>query len=572
MLTGDGELTDKVNDFNKFFANVGKQTFEKSQHNLPNYSNTPQLNTDPTCTPAGTMFRPQPTDSNTIILVIKQLRNTSSCGSDGIPLRFLKESLPVIIPYLTCILNTSIVTGCFPSLWKHAIVVPIYKTGDVNEPKNYRPISLLPIISKILEKVIARQLTLYLEENHLLSSTQHGFRASLSTDSALLKLSDKLYENSDTKQLSLITLCDLSKAFDSINHKMLLKKLITLKIDSFWFDSYLHRRTQAVRIGKHTSQTMEVSYGVPQGSVLGPILFLIFVNDLSQCISDCFIIQYADDTQFIHTGSIDRLQDLIHRGEETMLRAKYYFNSNGLLLNTNKTQCMFVGSRGLISQIPSNTTLQVDGATIVPSSSLKNLGIYFDQNMTFDSHVNKISGKIFSTIIYINRIKDNFSKSARKTVMQSLVLSIINYGIKVWGTTNKTHMYTIQKLQNFAAKVALGGAAKHEHATPFLRELGWLRIKEKYMLELGIMMYNVTRSSPNAIYHMPLVSELSTVNTRQQQQLYVPKYNTCTGARSTLVAGPRLWNSLPPHIRDAHSLYTFKNQLFLHLLKQQFKE
>ncbi len=140
------------------------------------------------------------------------------------------------------------------------------------------------------------------------------------------------------------------------------------------------------------------------------------------------------------------------------------------------------------------------------------------------------------------------------------------------GTTNKTQMHQIHKLQNFAAKVALGGASKHEHATPFLRELGWLKIKEKYMFELGIMMYNVTRSSPNVVHHMPSVSDMYTVNTGQQQQLYVPKYNTCTGACSTLVAGQRLWNSLPPHIRDAHSLYTFKNKLFLHLFKQQFRE
>ncbi len=118
---------------------------------------------------------------------------------------------------------------------------------------------------------------------------------------------------------------------------------------------------------------MEVSYGVPQGSVLGSILFLIFVKDLSQCISDCFIIQYADDTQFIHTGSIDRLQDLIQRGEDTMSRAQHYFNSNGLLLNAKKTQCMFVGSRGLMSQILPNTTLHVDGATTVPSSSIQSL-------------------------------------------------------------------------------------------------------------------------------------------------------------------------------------------------------
>ena len=516
------------------------------------------------------MLRPQPTDSNSIILIIKHLKNTSSCGSDGIPLNFLKESLPVVINYLTCIINTSIVTGSFPSMWKHAIVVPIFKSGDINEPKDYRPISLLPIISKVLEKVIAGQLMAHLERNHLLSKTQHGFRASFSTESALLKLSDKLYQNIDTKQLSLITLCDLSKAFDSINHKMLMRKLNMLKIDSFWFNSYLHKRTQSVRIGKHISDKIDVSYGVPQGSVLGPILFIIYVNDLSQYLSDCLILQYADDTQFIHTGRIDRLEDLIRKGEETLSKAKRYFNSNGLLLNTKKTQCMFIGSRGLISQIPPNTTLRVDGATIIPSSSLKNLGIYFDQHMTFDSHVNKISGKIFSTIIYINRIKDSFSKCSRKTVIQSLVLSIINYGIKVWGTTSKTLLNQIQKLQNFAAKVALGGAAKHEHATPFLRELGWLKINQRYMYELGVMMYNVTRSSPNAIVKMPLVSEISTAATRQQHQLYVPKSNTCTGERSTLVAGPRLWNSLPHHITNSHSLLSFKKHLFLHLFKQQF--
>ena len=164
------------------------------------------------------MFQPQPTDSDTIILIIKHLKNTSSCGSDNISLRFIKESLPVIIPYLTCIINTSIATGNFPESWKHAIVVPIFKTGDAMEPKNYRPISLLPIISKVLEKVIAAQLTSHLESNHLLSDTQHGFRPKLSTESALLTLSNSLFDAIDKRNISLITLCDLPKAFDNVNH------------------------------------------------------------------------------------------------------------------------------------------------------------------------------------------------------------------------------------------------------------------------------------------------------------------------------------------------------------------
>ncbi len=192
--------------------------------------------------------------------------------------------------------------------------------------------------------------------------------------------------------------------------------------------------------------------------------------------------------------------------------------------------------------------------------------------MTFESHFNKISRKMFSTIIYINTVKDNFSKSAGVVVIQSLVLSIIDYGIKVRDTTNNTLMHQIQKLQNFAAKAAVGGAAKHEHGAPFLRELGWLKIKQKHMFEMGTLMFSVTRgSSLNSSFHVPLVSEVFTAATRQHQ-LYVPVNNACTGARSMLVAGHTLWNSLPSDIRNAPSLRSFKKQLFLHLFKHQFSE
>ncbi len=433
------------------------------------------------------------------------------------------------------------------------------------------PISLLPIISKVLEKVIAAQLTSHLENNHLLSKTQHGFRPKLSTESALLTLSNSLFETIDKKSISLVTLCDLSKAFDSVNHKILLTKLTMLQIDSFWFYSYLHNRTQSVRIGKSVSKKLDVTFGVPQGSVLGPILFSIFVNDLAQHIPDCLVIQYADDTQLIHTGTITNIHDLVHRGEVALSQAKRYFNSNGLLLNTTKTQCMFVGSKGVISQIPPNTCLQVDDTNILPSNSLKNLGIYFDSHMTFNTHVNKISKKILSTILYINRSKDCFNRRTRITLMQTLVLSIINYGLKIWGTTNATLTQHIQKLQNFAAKVALGNGTKFDHATPFLRELGWLKVRQKYEYELGITTYNIIHGDiPDHLFSLPRVSEVCTVPTRQQHNLCEPKTNTCTGARSLLVAGPKFWNSLPASIGTALSIRTFKKLLFAYLFNKQF--
>ena len=226
------EAKTMADNFNNFFTNVGKVTYERSQQQTVDIEDFSQANLGgslPTCP----TFRPQPVDTATVVLVIKHMKNTSSCGSDGIPLRYIKESLPVIIPYLTCILNTSIVTGTCPTPWKHALVVPIFKTGNANDPKNYRPISLLPIMSKILEKIVALQLNKFLEDNHLLSNSQHGFRTSLSTDTALLSLSNKLYQNIDNKNLSLVTLCDLSKAFDSVSHAKLMIKLKALGIDSF---------------------------------------------------------------------------------------------------------------------------------------------------------------------------------------------------------------------------------------------------------------------------------------------------------------------------------------------------
>ncbi len=237
------------------------------------------------------------------------------------------------------------------------------------------------------------------------------------------------------------------------------------------------------------SDKQEISFGVPQGSVLGPILFLIYVNDPSEYIPNCMIIQYADDTQFVHKGGIDTIEDLIHEEEETLKKAKEYFHMNGLLLNTSKTQYMFAGTRGLLSQVPVGTHLRVDNVRIEPTDNIKNLGIYFDKHMAFEKHIDKISAGILNTIIYINRIEENFYRNVISILMQSLVLSIINYGIKVWGTANKTNIKKIQKIQNF--KVTLGGSARRDPASPFIRELGWLKVCQKYKDDVGLTLFSI---------------------------------------------------------------------------------
>ncbi len=217
------------------------------------------------------------------------------------------------------------------------MATPIFKNGDRNNVNNYRPISLLPILSKILEKIVAQQLSAFLESKRILSKTQHGFRPQLSTETALITLTNKLYSNMDNKKQSLVTLLDLSKAFDSVHHVTLLEKLIKVQVDTFWFSHYLKDRSQMVKISNTTSKTATVNYGVLHGPVLDPVLFNIYVNDLREAITDCGVIQYADDTQLVHTGSIDALPDLTARAETTLSLAKIYFSSNGLMLNADKT-------------------------------------------------------------------------------------------------------------------------------------------------------------------------------------------------------------------------------------------
>ena len=250
----------KVNEFNNFFANVGKKTFDETQEKI-RMSNEVPVNLD---TPTdesdlnSPLFRPQPTSVEKIMLVINRLKNSNAFGSDEIPTRFIKDSVFVTAYYITVIVNTSIVTGFFPSLWKYSLVNPKLKKGDVDNPSNFRPLSILPVLSKVLERIVADQLMTYLESKDLISKTQHGFRKQLSTETALLQITNAIYKNIDDKKISLLMLCDLSKAFDSVSHEVLMRKSLDLQIDTFWFKDYLKNRIQSVRIENTISDTTKV--------------------------------------------------------------------------------------------------------------------------------------------------------------------------------------------------------------------------------------------------------------------------------------------------------------------------
>ncbi len=202
----------------------------------------------------------------------------------------------------------------------------------------------------------------------------------------------------------------------------------------------------------------------------------------------------ADETQFLHTSTVDNLNLLIRSTKSTLLRLKTHFLKNGLMLNPAKTQCIFIGNRQLLSLIPPETRISFDGDSIHPSTHVKNLGVYMNRYMTFDVHVSELN-KVIGTLMHIYRISLNFEKRTRTIVVQSLVLSIINNCIRIWGTTNATLMSNVQKLQNFAAKVVVGGARKYDHVSIIIKELKWLKIKEKHVLDTCTTIFKTMHDS-----------------------------------------------------------------------------
>ena len=196
---------------------------------------------------------------------------------------------------------------------------------------------------------------------------------------------------------------------------MLIDKLDIVNVDKFWFDDYLRNRQQSVKIGNVISNSTDITYGVPQGSILGPILFLIYLNDMCNVNFNCSIVQYADDCQFILKGKVEDLNKIVKNAENTLIKAKDYFDENGLLINAKKTQCMCVGSRHSIAKIPDHLRISFDGNDIIPANTVKNLGVHMDRFMTFDTCIQEMRKKVMGILIYLNRMKDNIPPPPKYT-------------------------------------------------------------------------------------------------------------------------------------------------------------
>lgn len=518
--------------------------------------------------PRVTLDRFVSVDKAEISSIIMASGNSTSI-LDPIPTTLFKETLPLIIDPIHRLINMSLESGYVPQSFKVAVVKPLLKKPnlDPNTLSNYRPISNLPFVSKVLERVVVKQLLHHLQNNDLFETFQSGFRVHHSTETALLKVSNDLLLAADKGLASVLVLLDLSAAFDTIDHSILLQRLeceigVTGSALS-WFNSYLLGRSQCVSVNNTTSRCSKVDYGVPQGSVLGPILFTLYMLPLGAIIRKHGIgfHCYADDTQLYLSIRPDQT-DQVGKLTACIKDIKTWMTLNYLLLNPEKTEIIVVGPKGPRDSLSDQLHL-LDSLSVAPSSTVRNLGVLFDQDLSFSAHVNLACKSAYFHLRNIAKIRKFLPKSDAEKLIHAFVTSRLDYCNSLFAACPKKYIRNFQLVQNAAARL-LTGTKRMEHITPVLESLHWLPVKFRIQFKVLLLTYKALSGMAPSYLRDELTPYFPSRALRSQNAglLVVPSVSKSTvGGRAFSYQAPVLWNRLPLHVKQAPTVSTFKTRL-----------
>ena len=512
-------------------------------------------------------FKFRAVSESEVIKVVKSIKS-NACGVDDISAHYLKLSIDSIAPFVTDIINASFKHRSFPDRWKQAIIKPIPKNDDPTSPSDFRPISLLPAISKIIEKIACSQMCDFFQGDHQLDKLQSAYKKFHSTTTALLNITDDIYKALDKSQMTILILLDYSKAFDCANHRLILAKL---KAAGFhdealsWVLSYLLDRKQKVKTDLGESRWVTMKNGVPQGSILGPLLFLILVSDLYKSISNGKYHMYADDTQLYYHCTLNQIEATISRINQDLEKVQIFSNNNCLKLNTTKSNFIIIGSRPNLSKLNKKTLspIVLNNKIIERKTHVKNLGVIFDEPFTWTNHVNKSISTAYFKLRQVYRFKNFLSEDSKKSVCESYILCHFNYCDSVYFNITEFLKSKIQKVQNTCFRFIFG-LRKYDHVSSCIVKLDTLNMHERRLLH-GLSLMHKINLKVAPVYLVDRIirhEDLHSYNTRHRRNIVSERCNTAMRKNSFFPFFSKLYNEITsiPKFRNI-SVITFKKHV-----------
>ena len=460
---------------------------------------------------------------------------------------------------LSILFNRSLAEGVFASSLKESNVLPLYKKDDKSLPSNYRPISLLSNIGKLLERIIFKHIYNHLHENHLLYKYQSGFLPNHSTTYQLIDIYHHICQTFDNDQFSCMVFCDVSKAFDRVWHKGLIFKLKQYGISGSLLNcvtDYLTNRTQRVVIRSCVSSSLSINAGVPQGSVLGPLLFLIYVNDIADSLLSLTRLFADDSSLFCSASSIQDLEGIINHDLKILSAwsKQWLINFNPL-----KTEALLF----TLKRYEHLPIIEFDGIPVSFVSDHKHLGLTLSNNGRWNKHIENIVNSASKIIGIMRKLKYTFHRVALNQIYVSYVLPVLEYSAIVWDNCTAQNSNTLEKLQNEAARIVTG-LTRSVSLDKLYRECGWVPLSvRRHEQKLSFMYKAVNGLSPDYIRDIipPFVRETNPYPLRNNNNLVIPPTRTEISRKSCIPSSVSLWNSLDNDIRSANSLSSFKSSI-----------
>lgn len=551
-----------LNDLNEHFAAVSRSPTESVDEATSVINSVPE---------EGFTFKH--VSLNDVILAVAHFTSQAK-GEDGIPQSVIAKALPTIGPVLVALFNYSLDNGVFPGAWRRAQLVPLKKKSAPSSSSDFRPIALLCFLSKVLEKLVHDQLIEYILEKGILDPLQTGFRQHHSTTTALLKLTDDIRSGFDKKLITFALLFDFSKAFDTISPTALMRKLSSMGLSRSalcWIHSYLLNRSQRVFNKDETSDWVTTNLGVPQGSVLGPLLFCLYINDVQQLFfgNDVRHILYADDLQIYVQVPFSRVEEGICQLSTAARAVSDWAAQSGLRLNPGKTQAICFASQYIITRIDKLGLPGVDlgsGVTVPFTDTVTSLGVVLDRTLSWKPFFDCLATKVNRVLYALRFVRSCTTESLRRHMVQALIFPLFDYYSVI--TLDATYQLRsrLQRLQNACVRYIFG-LRRTDHVTPLRRELGWMRTDTRRQYFTAVLLYKIINfRSPSYLYDMFQKRELSRPARGATRDLNIPRMHTDFGQQSFKAQGVRLWNSLPECIKYLPSLSRFKYALREHLL------